>query len=56
MRRCVGLSAPLFFANPHNISNVFFMFQGVGQVESAHLHSLTIASTAGLYKIINFIY
>ena len=59
MRGCVGWSAPLFFANPHNISNisnVFFMFHSVGQVQSAHMHSLAIASTAGLYKIINFIY
>ena len=32
------------------------MFHSVGQVESAHMHSLAIASTAGLYKIINFIY
>ena len=32
------------------------MFHSVGQVESAHMHSLAIASTAGLYKIINSIY
>ena len=32
------------------------MFHSVGQVESAHMHSHAIASTAGLYNIINFIY
>ena len=55
---CVGWSAPLFFANPQYISNWFFvhMFHSVGQDESAHMHSLAIASTAGLYKMINFIY
>ena len=55
---CVGWSAPLFFANPHYISNGFFvhMFHSVGQDESAYMHSLAIASTAGLYKMINFIY
>ena len=52
MRGCLGWSNPLFFANPHNISNGFFMFHSVGQDESAHMHSLAIASTAGLYKMI----
>ena len=52
MRGCVGWSAPLFFATPHNISNVFFMFHSVGQVESVHMHNLSIASTGGLYKMI----
>ena len=56
MRGCVGWTAPLFFAHPHNISNGVFMFHSVGQVESAHMHSLAIASTADLYKMINFIY
>ena len=32
------------------------MFHSVGQDESAHMHSLAIASTAGLYKMINFIH
>ena len=30
------------------------MFHSVGQDESAHMYSLAIASTAGLYKMINF--
>ena len=46
-----------FFANAHNISNGFLhMFYSVGQDESAHMQSLAIASTAGLYKMINFIH
>ena len=32
------------------------MFHSVGQDESAQKHSLAIASTAGLYKMINFIH
>ena len=32
------------------------MFHSVDQDESPHMHSLAIASTAGLYKMINFIY
>ena len=32
------------------------MFHSVGQDESAHMHSLAIASIAGLYKMINFIH
>ena len=32
------------------------MFHSVGQDESAHMHSLATASTAGLYKMINFVY
>ena len=32
------------------------MFHSVGQDESTHMHSLAKASTAGLYKMINFIH
>ena len=56
MRGCVGWSAPSFFANPHNISNISNMFHGVGQDLSVHMHSLVISSTAGLNKMINFLY
>ena len=52
MGKCVGWSVPLFFATLATV----FMFHSVSQVESAHMHSLAIASTAGLYKMINFIY
>ena len=31
MRGCVGWSAPLFFANPHNISNISNVFFYVSQ-------------------------
>ena len=59
MRRCVGWSAPLFvfLQTPTTLATVFrHMFHSVGQDESAHMHSLAIASTAGLYKMINFIH
>ena len=55
MRRLV--CAFLFLQTPTTLATVFrHMFHSVGQDESAHMHSLTIASTAGLYKMINFIH
>ena len=55
MRRLV--CAFVFLQTPTTIATVFrHMFHSVGQDESAHMHSLAIASTAGLYKMINFIH
>ena len=59
MRRCVGWSAPLFIfvQTPTTLATVFrHMLHSVGRDESAHMHSLAIASTAGLYKMIIFIH
>ena len=47
----------VFLQTPTTLATVFrHMFHSVGQDESAHMHSLAIASTAGLYKMINFIH
>ena len=55
MRRLV--CAFVFLQTPTTLATVFcHMFHSVGQDESAHMHSLAIASTAGLYKMINFIH
>ena len=54
---CVGWSAPLFIADPNNISNGFTSYgEQCRPRRVCHMHSLVIASTAGLYKMINFIY
>ena len=46
-----------FSQTPTTLAMVLhYMFHSVGQDESAHMHSLAIVSTAGLYKMINFIY
>ena len=55
MRRLV--CAFVFLKTLTTLATVFrHMFHSVGQDESAHMHSLAIASTAGLYKMINFIH
>ena len=58
MRGCYGWSAPLFFATPTTLATLaivlLHMFvHSVDKDESAHMHSLAIASTAGLNKMIN---
>ena len=56
MRRLV-CAFVFFLQTPTTLATVFrHMFHSVGQDESAHMHSLVIASTAGLYKMINFIH
>ena len=53
MRRLVW--AFVFLQTPTTLATVFrHMFHSVGQDE--HMHSLAKASTAGLYKMINFIH
>ena len=55
MRRLV--CAFVFLQTPTTLATVFrHMFHSVGRDESAHMHSLAIASTAGLYKMIIFIH
>ena len=58
--QCADASAGLrlcFSQTPTTLATVLrHMFHSVGQDESAHMHSLAIASTAGLYKMTNFIY
>ena len=59
MRGCVGWYAPLFFQTPITLAILamilLHMFvDSVGQDESGHMHSLAIASTAGLYKMIKY--
>ena len=56
MRRLV-CAFVFFLQTPTTLATVFrHMFHSVGQDESAHMHHLAIASTAGLYKMINFIH
>ena len=55
MRRLV--CAFVFLQTPTTLATGFrHMFHSVGRDESAHMHSLAIASTAGLYKMIIFIH
>ena len=57
MRRLVCAFVFFFLQTAPTLATVFrHMFHSVGQDESAHMHSLAIASTAGLYKMINFIH
>ena len=49
MRRLV---CTFVFSQTPTTLATFFMFHSVGQVESAHMHNLSIASTGGLYKMI----
>ena len=47
----------VFLQTPTTLATVFrHMFHSAGRDESAHMHSLAIASTAGLYKMIIFIH
>ena len=56
--QCVDASAGqrlCFSQTPTTLATILgHMFHSVGQDESAHMHSLAIASTAGLYKMIKF--
>ena len=55
MRRLV--CAFVFLQTPTTLATVFrHMFHSVGRDESAHMHSIAIASTACLYKMIIFIH
>ena len=50
---CVFRQPPSTLATIAIILNYMFVHT-VGQDESVHMHSLAIASTAGLYQMINF--